>query len=188
MESCREGDSKWLNIDAHHTIQIFWQCSMCYNSDCVHWLKIKTFIVSCSCDNSVNKSCCFTTMCWRWTSTPLTCDWAGNERKEAAMEGCQPERRDGGKERALMQMKETAVTDWADRREEEGGETEASRKAEAGNPAGDPSMSASSTAGSDAQPGEWWHSYCYARAANLFPQGGTGNSNIQHCLSRFTKQ
>lgn len=48
--------------------------------------------------------------------------------RDVEMEGCQPERRDGGNEGVLMQIKEMVVTDSADRRGEEGGETEASMK------------------------------------------------------------
>lgn len=45
-------------------------------------------------------------------------------------------------------MKETAVTDSEERQRGRGGEMEARKEAEAGNPAGVPSTSASSSAGS----------------------------------------
>lgn len=52
-----------------------------------------------------------------------------------------------------MQMKEKAVTDSGARRRGRGGEMEARRGTEAGNPAGAPSTSASSAAGSRASAG-----------------------------------
>lgn len=59
-----------------------------------------------------------------------------------------------------MQMKEKAVTDSGERWQGRSGEMEARRETEAGNPAGVPSVSASSAAGF--QPGEGLHSCCLA--------------------------
>lgn len=60
-------------------------------------------------------------------------------------------RREGGKE---MQMKEKAVTDSGERWQGTGGEMEERRETEEGNPAGVPSTSASSAAGTQPQPGD----------------------------------
>lgn len=53
-----------------------------------------------------------------------------------------------------MQMKEKAVTDSGERWQGRGGEMEARRETEAGNPAGVPSMSAFFAAGSQPPPGQ----------------------------------
>lgn len=89
-----------------------------------------------------------------------------------------------------MQMKEKAVTDSGERQQGRGGEMEARRETEAGNPAGVPSTSASSAAGSQPQPGEGRRSCCHAGCMTQRPsnqsvtagQNRTCLNHVQLCL------